>query len=375
MECGVPSFIEPLAGHRPDVLVLWGLANRAGESDRPGDHARGTASFLTSTPIEHSGVVNGVSCDQVAARALAGRTSIPSLELGVHETSTYGICDSGYSCAYISNIAWAEGSLPLPKISSPRVAFERLFGGVDPSLSQAAREQRLRYQSSVLDLVNGEANALQARLGQRDRDKLDQYLTGVRELELRIAAGEAAACEAGATPPSDVEFQDHARIMADVMAVAFQCDLTRVQTFMLGNGQSGQSFSFLGVSGAHHEISHHQDDPGNFDRLTTIGRWEIEQLAYLLDRLADVPEADGSRLLDHCLVMVGSEIADGNRHSHTDLPVLLCGSGGGAASPGRHVQLPTERPVADLYLSMLQAVGADATSFGDSTGPLSEIAT
>ena len=366
--------LAPLVDIQDQVSVITGLSNRAGEGDRAGDHARGAATFLTCTEISYEGVANGVSCDQLAAQALGDQTLLPSLELGAEGGSGFGQCDSGYSCAYSQNVAWAGVSTPQPKLDNPRTAFERLFVGFNASLSDAERQKRAVYQTSVLDLVVSDVDRLNPRLGVADRAKLDEYLTGVRELEQRIAAGEANTCDPEAAPASYVALEDLPRAMADVMVTAMQCDLTRFATFMFGNGGSNLNYRFLNVSGAHHEISHHQDDPDNFERLTLIDTWEVEQLAYLLDRLQNVEEGDGT-LLDNTLVMMGSEISDGNRHNHYDMPVLLAGGGGGAHLPGRHIRLASERPVADLYTSMLQAAGVAIDTFGmDGTGPLTEIA-
>ena len=372
----LPYILEPLANVREQVLVLTGLANRSGQYNEPGDHARGTGSFLTCTrPIRGDGSTLDVdiSVDQVAAQALGAETTFPSLQLGLQGGTSSGSCDSGYSCAYSRNISWANASTPLPKMVDPQLVFDRLFAGYDPLASAEEIARRKEKRLSVLDHVLEQANSLQARLSRSDKLKLDQYMTGVRELELRIDT-EETPCFPPGRPTGNEDLSAQVRIMSDLMVTAFQCDLTRFSSFMLGNAGSNRSYNFLGITGAHHELSHHQNNPANHDKLRIIDRWEIEQFAYLLEGMAAIPEGDGS-LLDNTLVYFSSEIEDGNAHRHYNMPVLLAGSGGGAVSSGRHLDLGAETPVADLFVSMLQAAGVDTDSFGaDSTGPLTQIA-
>jgi hypothetical protein len=364
----LPTILAPLAPVRDDLLVLTGLANRAGEGDRPGDHARGTGCVLTCAQPAYDTVLNGVSVDQVAANTLGHETAFRSLQLGTATSAASGLCDSGYPCAYQSNISWAGPKTPLPKLTNPTIVFERLFGGFDSDLTEVERVRRAVYRSSVLDHVVEDAASLQASLGTTDRHRLDEYLTGVRELERRLDGGDLRTCVAPRRPPTRFGLAEQVDLLHELMVVALQCDLTRYVTFMVGNGGSNYSFDFLGVSGAHHEISHHQSRQQNLEKLVTINTWEINRFSNLLQRLKAVPEGEGT-LLDQCLVCLTSEIGDGDRHNHDDLPVLLAGRGGGAVTPGRHV-VHDETPIANLYLSMLEAAGAPQASFADSTGPL-----
>jgi hypothetical protein len=372
----LPPTLEPLAAHTSRLLVLSNLANRNAIDSVAGDHARGTGAFLTArlpTRADGDGVYNGISADQVVANGLAGATPFASLQLGMEGGSSLGDCDSGYSCAYSRNISWASPTTPLPKLTSPSVLFERLFGGADPALSAQEVARRRRNQLSILDHVLEDATRLHARLGASDRARLDEYLTSVRSVEETMTALEReSACGTVEIPPDyAVDVPAYSRVMNDLMVLALQCDLTRVVTFMLGNGGSNRTYPWLGVTGAHHEISHHQDIPENFDRLRLINRWEVEQLAHLLGSLESAIEPDGGSLLDRTLVFFSSEISDGNRHNHNDLPVLLAGGGGGITTGGRHVAYGEERPIANLFVSLINAAGVPVDSFGaDGTAPL-----
>jgi hypothetical protein len=288
-----------------------------------------------------------------------------------------GTCDSGYSCAYTRNISWAGPSTPLPKIIDPQLMFDRMFGGSDGAFTAEQIARRHYYRTSILDYVKDETEALKPRLGYRDRLKLDEYLTGLRALETQIEsiAAEPSVC-AAPDPDSVVSRREGdlpaaARSMIDLMVVAMQCDMTRFITFMLGNAASNRSFDFLGVSGAHHSLSHHQSRPENFAKLEIIDRWEVEQFAYLLNRM-DAIEEGGRTMLENSLVLFSSEIEDGDyHHRHSNLPILLAGSGGGFVSPGRHIVYQDEPPISELFNNMLAAVGVEAETFGDDgTRPL-----
>ncbi|TNE85894.1 MAG: DUF1552 domain-containing protein [Deltaproteobacteria bacterium] len=366
------TITAPLAGVRDDVTVLTGLENAAASVPLAGDHARGTGSFLTCRTVTQTAgadIENGISVDQVFAQATAGQTPFPSIELGTEGGDAVGDCDSGYSCAYVRNISWAGVATPLPKITDPRLAFSRLFAGYDPTVTAEEIERRKQLRLSVIDYVLEDANALHGRLGRTDQLKLDEYLTAVRQLETRIELLGDQQCVPGEAPDSSLDVEGRVQAMNDLMVLALQCDLTRVATFMLGNGGSNRAYDFLGVTGAHHEISHHGNDATNLANLTTIDTWEVAQFADLVQKLGAVQEADGSRLLDHTLAYFSSEISDGDWHNHNDLPVLLAGGGGGAVLPGRHVELPAGTPMANLFLTMLNAAGVAESSFGqDSTG-------
>ncbi len=364
----------PLVDVQADVSVLSGLVQGAGYDNRPGDHARGTGCFLTATTVKFtagSDIENGISVDQVAAQAVGSATLLPSLQLGIDEGGTTGDCDSGYSCAYARNISWAGPSTPMPNVIDPTVAFNRLFAGTDLNLDADEVARRTLLRTSVLDHVAAQATALSGRMAYSDRLKLDEYLTGVRDLELKIEQLANQVCLPGESPPIDDDYAIRVQAMCDLMALAYSCDLTRFITFMLGNGGSNRSYGHIGVAGAHHELSHHQGDPAKLADLYAIGNWEVAQFAYLVGKLRDLTDADGSRVIDNSLLYFSSEIEDGNSHSHTGIPVLLAGGGGGAHTPGRHLDFGETAPMADLFLAMLDAVGVNPGTFGeDGTAPL-----
>jgi hypothetical protein len=373
----LPPILTPLAAVQQKILVLSGLANAPAQPDGPGDHASGTGAFLTARhPFKTEGadIQNGISLDQQAAKTLGPLTRIPSMQLGIDGGDSAGDCDSGYSCAYARNISWASETQPLPKVVNPSVVYDQLFGGFDPEATAAELAKRKKYRTSVLDYVTGEANSLSAKLGKSDKAKLDEYLTGVYELGLKIEKlGTGPVCTSIPEPPSSLPFAEHVTMMSDLMVLAMQCDATRVITFRMSTAGSGRSYDFIGVAGAHHEISHHQDIQENFDKLTIIDTWEVQQLAYLLGKMDAIDEG-GVTMLDNSIVFFSSEIEDGNSHSHYNMPIVVAGKGGGALASGRHVAFTGDRPVADLFVSMLNALDIPDTSFGaDSTGPLTEL--
>jgi hypothetical protein len=297
---------------------------------------------------------------------------LPSLELGCDPSAQAGNCDSGYSCAYSSNIAWSTPSTPLAKEVNPRLVFDRLFGNGQTGVA-AGGAARARQRQSVLDLVNEDARRLRDRLGSTDARKLDEYLTGVRELERRVAQAQLPPVEVpGAYPrPSGVpaDYQEHIRLMCDMIALAFEADLTRVVTFVLANEGSGRSYGFLGVPEGHHDLSHHGGDPEKHAKIQKINRFHVEQFAYLLGKLKSIREGDGT-VLDNSMVVYGSGIGDGDRHNHNDLPILLAGGGSGTVRPGRHVRYPDQTPLNNLFLSMLERMEAPIEQLGDSTDAL-----
>lgn len=357
------------------VLVINGLDNHAGSSqgDGPGDHARGTSTFLTCAhPLKHASNLRlGPSVDQVLARHYDGQTRFASLEVGCEGGGGDGACDSGYSCAYSRNISWRDETTPMPKEINPRLLFQRLFGGIDPNATAEARARRLRRRTSVLDFVRQDANQLTRRLGVADRNRLDAYLTGVREIETRLIAAEnedqicGPRFERPESRPNDRAA--YARLMLDIVVEAFRCDLTRVSSFMFGNGGSNRAHTEIGVQVGHHELSHHQSDQNRLNTLAQIDAWEVEILAHLLDRLQST-EVDGGSLLDNTTVFFGSEIEDGNSHAHYDMPVVLAGRAGGLQT-GRYVNLRGDQrnnePLANLYMRILEDAGAGVATFGD----------
>lgn len=357
-----------------DVTVISGLANRPARPDGPGDHASGTGAFLTARhpfKTESTNIRNGISLDQVFANAWRGQTRFASLELGTDGGGSSGNCDSGYSCAYARNISWASETQPLAKETNPQVVFDRLFGGLDANQSQAMVERRKRLKQSVLDAVKADAEGLKPKLGKTDQRKLDEYFTGVRELERRVQTQQGpVVCTPGSRPPQVGDLRDRTRVMLELMVWAFRCDLTRSITFMLQNAGSGYVFDFLGLSDGHHSYSHHGGSASNNDAIERINVWELEQFASLVRQLKAAQDANGSSVLDNSLVFFSSEIEDGDSHSHDNMPILVAGRAGGRVAGGRHLRFSNAPSVANLFLSMTDALGAPQPSFGDSTGQL-----
>lgn len=369
--------LQPLQKLKSKLSLFSGLTQHHARAngDGAGDHARNAGSFLTGAQPRKTAGANisvGVSADQAAAALIGKQTKLPSIELGTDRGRNAGGCDSGYSCAYSSNISWKTPSTPMAKEINPRLAFERLFG--DGTSAKLAAE-RNKYRKSILDLVSEDASALKKRLGQTDRQKIDEYFTSVRELEVRIAQSTQRAAKipdykVPAGVPDDVA--NHIRLMYDIMALAFQTDTTRIATFMTGNAGSNRTYPMVGVNAGHHSLSHHRNDEDKMRDIAKIDRFLVEQLAYFLEKLDSIQESNGS-LLDNSMILYGSAIADGNRHSHHDLPILLAGSAGGRLKTGRHMVYPKDTPLNNLFLTMSHQAGAKVEHLGDSTGPLSEI--
>jgi hypothetical protein len=371
--------LKALEPFRDRVLVLSGLAQVNGRAlgDGPGDHAREGATWLTGVhpkKTEGAGIYCGISADQIAAKELGKHTQLASLELGLESPSLAGGCDSGYSCAYTNTLSWRNETTPLPVEFHPRVVFDRLFGEGD-STDPAARSKRLEEQRSVLDYVSGSVDRLQTRLGKGDRNKLSQYLEAVRDIERRIQKAEIQNSTLKLPVldrPSSVPeaFEDHARLMMDLQVLAFQTDMTRVITFMLGRAGSNRSYPSIGVSDGHHSITHHQNDPVKVENVAKIDAHLVGTFAYLLEKLKATPDGDGN-LLDHSMILYGSSLADANRHTHHDLPIVLVGGAGGQLKGGRHIRYSQETPMNNLLLNMLDRSGVRTDKFGDSTGKLS----
>jgi hypothetical protein len=375
----LPHILEPLAGLKGEFSVLTGLTQSKANAngDGPGDHARALASFLTGCQAKktHGADIRvGVSADQIAADQVGRHTRFPSLELGCDAGAQSGNCDSGYSCAYSSNIAWKSATQPLVKENNPRSVFDRLFTNGRPGETAEARARRERNQKSVLDFVRDDAQRLRTRLGANDQRKLDEYLGAVREIELRIAAASKPidlTAVSGQAVPAGIpnNYGEHIRLMGDLMILAFQTDVTRVSTFVLANEGSNKSYAFIEVPEGHHDLSHHGNDAAKHEKIKKINRFHIEQFAYVLGRLKSIPEGAGS-LLDGCQIVYGSGIGDGNAHNHDNLPVLLAGRGAGTLTPGRHIKYENGTPLNNLYLSLLERMGVPAEHMGDSSGKL-----
>lgn len=376
----LPPSLEILRPFQDDMLVLSGLTQDKARpnGDGPGDHARAAAAFLTGCQpfkTHGAGIRVGVSVDQVAAAAVGHETLLPSLEIGCEAGVQSGNCDSGYSCAYSSNISWKTESMPLAKEVNPRLVFERLFGGGAGEDAARGRARRLERKRSILDFVREDAARLRGDLGATDRRKLDEYLTAVRELEGRIERDEkgraAAAVAEGHEPPAGIprEYAEHIRIQSDLLVLAFRADATRIATFMMANEGSNRSYKSIGVSEGHHDLSHHGNEKEKQEKIARINRFHLSEYAYLLGKLRETREGEES-LLDRCMILYGSGIGDGNRHNHDDLPIVLAGKGGGTIAAGRHVRYPRNTPLNDLFLCMLDRMGAPTEKLGDSRGRL-----
>jgi hypothetical protein len=367
--------LKALEPYKSDFSVLTGLAQHNAEAmgDGGGDHARSLACFLTGThPIktDGAGIRAGVSVDQVAAQQIGKETRLPSLELGIERGAQSGNCDSGYSCAYSSNISWRSANTPMAKEINPKLVFERLFSVNRPTADPKDDRKRKLYEASIIDFVLDDAQQLRNRLGNNDRHKIDEYLSSVREIEVRVSRFGAAESRppAGATPPRGIpeDLREHIRLMFDLVALAFQCDTTRICTFMFANEGSNRNYEILGIGDGHHDLSHHGGDKTKHEKLRRINRFHIEQFAYLLGKLKSTREGDGT-LLDHSMLVYGSGICDGDRHNHDDLPILLAGRGSGTVKPGRHIKV-NNVPLNNLYLSMLDRMDVKLDRLGDSTG-------
>lgn len=374
--------LAPLKNVQSSVNVLTGLAqmNAFALGDGPGDHARSTAAWLTGVhPRKTAGsdIKAGISVDQVAAQKIGNATRFASLEIGCERGAMAGDCDSGYSCAYSSNISWRSENTPNAKEINPRLVFERLFGSGDEIDMAESRAKRDLYKKSILDFVMEDAELLKARLGVRDQQKIDEYFAGVRELEQRLVKFEkenAQLAVSGVQVPRGIPQNrgEHIRLMGDMMILAFQGDLTRVCTFMYANDGSNRPYREIGINEGHHDVSHHGKNPDKIAKKEQIDLFHMRQLAYILEKMKSIQEGDRC-LLDNCMVVYGAGISDGDRHNHDDLPILIAGNAGGRLQTGRHLVYKPHTPMNNLFLSMLDRVGVPLDSLGDSTGKLSEL--
>jgi hypothetical protein len=378
---GFPPILEPLASFRRHLVVLSGLSNKQGDAlpgEGAGDHARAAGAYLTGVhpkKTEGADIRAGVSMDQIAARALGAETELASLEVSLDSREPVGACDPGYSCAYANTLSWRSETTPLPMENDPRVVFERLFGSsesTDPDLWRARRQE----DRSILDGVTRKVGRLKRGLGPGDRAKLDQYLDAIRDVERRIHRAEAqggrqlpAVDQPGGIP---ARFEDHARLMFDLQVLAYQADLTRVITFMMGHETSQRAYPEIGVPDAHHALSHHGGNTDRIEKLIKVNIYHAQMFAYYLQKLASTPDGDGS-LLDHVAIIYGSGMSDGNTHNHHNLPTLVAGGAAGAIKGDRHLQYAAYTPVTNLFLTLLDKLGVPAETIGDSTGRIEHL--
>lgn len=371
--------LKPMEAFRDQTLVLSGLADRNANAlgAGPGDHARASASFLTGAHPRESGsdLYAGVSADQIAANIIGHKTRLPSLELGLEDNRVVGLCDSKYSCAYTSSISWRTPTSPLPPVANPRQVFDRLFGfaSADAGLDPAVAARRARYRKSILDGAIDQTKSLASTVGPADRRKIDEYLTSIREIEIRLQRiSEEAPAQKPAIdrpPGTPADYAEHAGLMFDLLALAFQSDLTRISTMMIGRESSIRSYDQIGIPEAHHQLSHHRNDPKNLAKLTKIQTYHMTLFARFIAKLQSMQEGDGT-LLDRSMILYGAGISDSNRHTHDHLPALLVGKGIGESRTGQHIAYNNDVPVTNLLLSMLDRLDIHPERLGDSTGPL-----
>lgn len=371
----------PMKDLREQFQVVTHLTHDAANNwgDGPGDHARSGASFLTGCHAWKtlgSRLHLGISVDQIAARQVGHLTRLDSLQLGVEGARLYGSCDTGYPCAYQYNISWASESLPLAPEANPRTVFEKLFGGGSGAERVANLRQRLARRKSVLDFVLEDVHRLNRDLGRNDRQKLDEYLAGIRKIETQIEKAERFRLPEPAMPePAGVpeDHREHVDLMYDLMAMAFHTDSTRVVSFAVAPEGSNRPFPTLGISEGYHFLTHHSGNREKILKVAKIERWYMERFARFLQTLESLQDADGTSVLHNSMIVYGCAIGDGNRHNHDDLPVVLAGRGGGALQPGRHLKLAQPTPMTNLYASLLDRMGVRAEKVGDSTGRLENL--
>jgi hypothetical protein len=375
----LPPTLQSLAAHKDRVLLCGGLADEAANLVKGGgDHARSAGTFLTCVPFKITSgadVYASVSMDQIAAAETAKETQLASLELGIESNAMLGACDGGASCAYTNTVAWRTPTTPLPIENDPRAVFERLFGTTG-STDPQARLARMKRDRSILDFVGNEVGSLDKVIGPQDKAKIEEYLEAVRDIERRIQMAEEQnsrelpVVEQPVGVPTD--YSEHAKLMMDLLALAYQTDLTRISTFMLAREVSGRAYPEIGVTDSHHPLSHHQDEAAKLERLHKINEYQFRQFAYLVDKLAKMPEGDGM-MLDYTLFMYGTGISDSNTHFHDDLPIALVGGKAAGIKGGRYIRHAKGTPLANLHVTILDKMGVPVEKLGDSNGRLDRL--
>jgi hypothetical protein len=363
--------LKPLEPFRRDFTLISGLSNEAAKKAQGGGHAKASGSFLSASLPKYTAgadVRAGTTFDQVVAQKFAAETRVASLQLGCEDSRMIGNCDTGSSCAYTNTLSWKNPETPLAVEVNPRSVFERLFGTMDPSLDAATRARRALYKKSILDATREDTLALTGALGASDRRKLDEYLTSIREVETRIAKSEIdpEKTPVGEKPAGiPFEFRDYVKLMFDLQVIAWQADISRVSTMMIGREGSVRTYPEIGVPDPHHPLTHHRNHPDFIEKVTRINCLHVEMFAYFVQKLKSTGDGDGS-LLDHSTVLYGGALSDGNGHSNDNLPLLVAGGHRG----GRHLAAPAGTPVANLFVAMMDRAGVPVERFGDSTGKL-----
>ena len=375
------STMMPLAPYRDEMTVVSGLCCIPPPGVRPGDgaHARASTRFLTNVfpKMNPSGgeIRAGISIDQILAREMGKHTQLASLELAIESTQSAGACDQGFACDYTSTISWRGETTPQPMENNPRIVFERLFGDAG-STDAKARLSRIRDDRSILDSITAEVAHLETALGGGDRTKLNEYLDSIRDVERRIQKAEEQSDQQlpDVAQPAGIPaaYDDHARLLMDLQVLAYQCDLTRIVTLMMGREFSGMTYPQIGVPDAHHPISHHQNEVEKVAKVAKINVYHVTLFTYLLDRLRTTQDGDGS-LLDHITMVYGAGMADSNRHAVMDLPIVLAGRGGRQTKHGRHIRFGQDTPLGNLHLTLLDKFGVHWDNWGDSTGKLDDL--
>ncbi len=366
--------LKPLEPFRQDITVLSGLANQAADRGKGGGHAKASGSFLSGAEPKYTAgadVHSGTTFDQVLAKHFANETRVPSLQLGCEDSRMVGNCDTGSSCAYTNTLSWKDPDTPLTVEVDPRSVFERLFGTFDPSLAPDVRKRRMLYRKSILDQTRESAQKLTSNLGSPDRRKLDEYLTSIRELEGRITSAETDEVQPSIEKPAGIplKYSEYVSLMFELQVIAFQADLTRVSTMMLGREGSVRTYPEIGVPDPHHPLTHHRGHPDFIEKVTKINCYHVELFANFVKRLKATPEGDGT-LLDRSAILYGGALSDGNAHLNFDLPLIVAGHLGGATG-GCHLAAPPKTPVSNLFVSFLNGAGMNVENFADSSEPLS----
>jgi hypothetical protein len=372
----LPRTLKALEPYKEDMLHLGNLTHNTGRAllDGAGDHGRCCGSYLTGIQVKKSlvDIKAGVSFDQIVANQIGGKTRFPSIELGMDDARQAGDCDSGYSCAYTNNLAWRSETQPLPPILNPRVLFERLFGSGQP-MTPEERVRQSKYRRSILDFVTDNTHKLETSLGPTDRRKLDEYLSAIRQVENQIqkAESENRQIDPHMDKPYGVpaDFGEHFKLMSNMIAIAFQADLTRVVTFLVTREGTSRPYRELEIPDGHHPLTHHRNQPDLMEKVRRINEYHMQQFAGFVEKMKASKEGERS-LLDNSIIVYGAGLSDGNTHLHEDLPTLLLGRGGNYFKTGQRILARRETPMCNLFLTMMDRMGVHVEHFGDATGRL-----